>query len=160
MRCPPQCGMKKQPEAVEAIQLITDHVESTDYETIWHFYLGGEPREWKEVWRFSPIQKMAASAKPKDENHHQIPKHYLNWEKVFAEEEFDRLPLFRKWDYKIKLKEDAKPYSATKPYPLSRTELNAQEQFLDENLRIGHIRPSKSEWAAPLFFVTKKNRKL
>jgi hypothetical protein len=158
--CPPQCGMKKQLEAVEAIRSITDHIESTDYETIQHFYLGGEPQEWEEAWRFSPAQKMAASAKPKDENHRQILKHYLKWEKVFAEEEFNRLPPFRKWDHEIKLKEGAKPYSATKPYPISKIELNAQERFLDENLRTGRIRPSKLEWAAPLFFITKKNGKL
>ena len=38
--------------------------------------------------------------------------------------------------------------------------MEACQKFLDENLAKGYIRPSKSPWAAPFFFVTKKDGSL
>ena len=41
--------------------------------------------------------------------------------------------------------------------PIKQKELN---DFLEENLSSGHIRPSKSPMASPVFFVKKKDGKL
>ena len=45
-------------------------------------------------------------------------------------------------------------------YPLSPEERKATEDFLDENLTSGKIRPSNSPQAFPFFFVKKKDRGL
>ena len=44
-----------------------------------------------------------------------------------------------------------------KVYPLSPDERRATEDFLDENLASGKIRPSNSPQALPFFFVKKKD---
>jgi len=78
---------------------------------------------------------------------------------VFAKEDFDILPEHRKWDHAIELIPGTEPKSS-KVYPLSpleQTELNA---FLEENLRTGRIRSSKSPIAAPVFFIKKKDGSL
>jgi len=42
-------------------------------------------------------------------------------------------------------------------YPLSLLEQAELDAFLEENLRTGRIRPSKSSIAAPVFFIKKKD---
>ena len=44
-----------------------------------------------------------------------------------------------------------------KIYPLSLEEQRQLDEFLDENLKTGQIRPSKSPMASPFFFVKKKD---
>ena len=46
-----------------------------------------------------------------------------------------------------------------KVYPLLREERGEVYKFIDEQLRKGYIRPSKSSQMAPVFFVGKKDRK-
>ena len=43
---------------------------------------------------------------------------------------------------------------------MSQTEVQALREFLDENLRIGFIRPSKAGHGAPILFVKKKDGSL
>ena len=45
-------------------------------------------------------------------------------------------------------------------YPLSTREQEELDKFLDEHLKTGRIRPSKSPCAAPFFFVKKKDGSL
>ena len=47
-----------------------------------------------------------------------------------------------------------------KIYPLSQTGDKALCNFLTEQLKKGYIRPSKSQYASPFFFIDKKDRKL
>ncbi|SJL18615.1 uncharacterized protein ARMOST_22212 [Armillaria ostoyae] len=47
-----------------------------------------------------------------------------------------------------------------KVYPLNRDEQDQLDKFLDENLDSGRIRPSKSLFASPFFFVKKKDGSL
>ena len=47
-----------------------------------------------------------------------------------------------------------------KVYPLSSEEQKELDAFLEENLRSGRIRSSKSPMASPFFFVKKKDGKL
>ena len=47
-----------------------------------------------------------------------------------------------------------------KIYPLNPQEVDACREFIEENLKTGRIRPSKSPQASPFFFVKKKDGKL
>ena len=44
-----------------------------------------------------------------------------------------------------------------KPYHLTMAEEKELKTFIDENLKKGYIRPSKSPMASPFFFVGKKD---
>ena len=46
-----------------------------------------------------------------------------------------------------------------KVYPLSREEREEVQEFIEEQLRKGYIRPSKSLQIVPVFFVGKKDGK-
>ena len=46
-----------------------------------------------------------------------------------------------------------------KVYPLSREEREEVYEFIQEQLRKGYIRPSKSPQTVPVFFVGKKDSK-
>jgi len=81
------------------------------------------------------------------------------FESVFAKEYFDILPEHRQWDHAIKLIPGLEPKSS-KVYPLSLVEQKELNSFLEENLRTGRIRPSKSPMAAPVFFIKKKDGSL
>lgn len=59
----------------------------------------------------------------------------------------------------IELIDRAKPF-CRKVYSMSIKEQEALDEFLEENLKTGHIRQSKSPWGTPFFFVKKKNGKL
>ena len=52
---------------------------------------------------------------------------------------------------------EPKPDLDCKIYPLSRDEQDQLSIFLDEQLRTGRIRPSKSPMASPFFFIRKKD---
>lgn len=88
-----------------------------------------------------------------------VPKEYHEYLSVFNKEEADRFPSERHWDHAIELKEDFKPKSF-KSYPIPPSEEKALKDFVDENLKRGYIRPSKSPMASPFFFVGKKDGKL
>ena len=78
---------------------------------------------------------------------------------MFSKESFDELPEWKQWDHVIDLKPESRPFS-TKVYPMSQIEQKELNDFLEENLSSGRIRPSKSPMASPVFFVKKKDGKL
>ncbi|KAL7281156.1 hypothetical protein ACG7TL_004464 [Trametes sanguinea] len=88
-----------------------------------------------------------------------VPTHYRDFADVFSEATFDELPEHRPYDHVIELTPGAQLYSG-KLYPMSREQQAALDEFLEENLRTGRIRPSKSPWGAPFFFVKKKDGRL
>ena len=88
-----------------------------------------------------------------------IPEPYLGFRDVFSKESFDKLPERKQWDHAIDLVPGSKPFS-TKVYQISLVEQKELDDFLDENLSSGRIRPSKSPMASPVFFVKKKDGKL
>lgn len=88
-----------------------------------------------------------------------VPAHYQDFAEVFAKQEFDALPQRRPWDHVIELTPGAKPIDC-KIYPLNLEEQKMLDDFLEENLRSGRIRPSKSPMASPFFFVKKKDGSL
>ena len=56
----------------------------------------------------------------------------------------------------IELTPGSKPVDC-KVYPLNLDEQKALDEFLEENLKSGRIRPSNSPMASPFFFVKKKD---
>lgn len=88
-----------------------------------------------------------------------VPEQYRTFTDVFTEDMFQHLPEHRSWDHAIELVADAQPY-AGKVYSMTLDEQKALDQFLEDNLKTGRIRPSKSPWGAPFFFVKKKDGKL
>jgi len=88
-----------------------------------------------------------------------LPDCVKGFELVFTKEDFDILPEHRQWDHAIELVPGLEPKSS-KVYSLSSVEQKELDSFLEENLRTGRIRPSKSPMAAPVFFIKKKDGSL
>ena len=87
-----------------------------------------------------------------------LPDQYRKYEVVFSETDIP-LPEHRgRLDHEIKLVEGFKPKKGS-IYPLSPKEREELNEFLDENLACGKIRPLVSPQAAPVFFVAKKDGK-
>lgn len=95
-------------------------------------------------------------SKPTKTFEEMVPVQYRDFAKVFSEEESHRLPEHKSWDHTIELIPEAKGWRA-KVYPLGKNEQEELDKFLDENLKKGYIRPSKSPMASPFFFVKKKD---
>ena len=85
-----------------------------------------------------------------------VPQKFHKWLKVFGKVESERMPTRKIWDHAIDLKEEFKA-SKARVYPLSRNEREEVQQFIQDHLRKGYIRPSKSPQTSPVFFVRKKN---
>jgi transposase InsO family protein len=88
-----------------------------------------------------------------------VPSYLRDFEEVFSKTSFDSLPERKRWDHAIELIPQAVARSC-KVYPLSRDEQGQLDEFLEENLRTGRIRPSKSPMASPVFFIKKKDGSL
>ena len=88
-----------------------------------------------------------------------LPAYIMEFQSVFAKEDFDILLEHRKWDHAIELIPGAEPKSS-KVYLLSPLEQAELDTFLEENLCTEQIRPSKSPIAAPVFFIKKKDGSL
>jgi hypothetical protein len=89
-----------------------------------------------------------------------LPNEYQEFARLFSDEAADRFPPAREWDHAIDLKPGAPDALDCKVYPMTRDEDTALEKFLDEMVGKGYIRPSKSPYASPFFFVKKKDGKL
>jgi len=85
-----------------------------------------------------------------------VPKRFLKWRKVFGKMESEKMPTRKIWDHAIDLKETFKPRKR-RIYPLSKNEREEVQNFINNQLKKGYIRPSKSPQMSPVFFVGKKN---
>jgi len=85
-----------------------------------------------------------------------VPQKFHKWLKVFGKVESERMPTRKVWDHAIDLKEEFKA-SKARVYPLSRNEREEVQQFIQDHLQKGYIRPSKSLQTSPVFFVGKKD---
>jgi hypothetical protein len=86
-----------------------------------------------------------------------LPEEYKEFAQLFNDEAADRFPPSREWDHAIDLKPGAPDAMDCKVYPMTRGEDTALEKFLDEMVAKGYIRPSKSPYASPFFFMKKKD---
>ena len=89
-----------------------------------------------------------------------IPPEYQRHAKVFSETAAQRFPPSRPWDHAIELKEGAPKAIDCKIYPITAGEDEKLREFIEEQRAKGYIRPSKSPYASPFFFVKKKDGKL
>ena len=89
-----------------------------------------------------------------------LPTPYQRHAHVFSEQEAQRFPGPRIWDHAIELKPDAPPTLPGKVYALTQDEQKALQEFIKEHVQKGYIRPSKSPYAAPFFFIKKKDGRL
>jgi transposase InsO family protein len=165
-----RCRLGPTPLLTEEEELaeVSEEVEGCGEEGIEH----GD-RVFATVLRPEPVsinatatisQRLAAAAahdqdrKAKDFRD-QVPSHLHDYEDVFSKSSFDVLPDHKKWDHAIELIPQAVPRSC-KVYPLSLDEQKELDMFLEENLRTGRIRHSKSPMASPVFFIKKKDGSL
>lgn len=88
-----------------------------------------------------------------------VPSKYHKYLNLFSKAALDRLPQHKPYDYAINLIDNPK-MSQSKCYPLSPAEQKELDKFIDKNLKKGYIRPSKSPYSSPFFFVWKKDSTL
>ena len=88
-----------------------------------------------------------------------LPPELEEFKDVFSEASADKLPPHRPYDCQINLVENAKLFYGP-IYPLTDEESNILEKYIEENLKKGFIRKSKSPAGAPILFVPKKNGEL
>jgi len=86
-----------------------------------------------------------------------VPKQYWDYGTVFSKKKSERMPTRKSYDHAIEFIEGAQLPKPAKVYPLSPLEKEALNTWIDEELRKGYIRKSKSPIAAPVFFVKKKD---
>jgi len=88
-----------------------------------------------------------------------VPAEYHEFLPLFKKAIAEVLPPHRSYDHKIPLKEGFTPPFGPL-YSLSKPELQALRQWIDENLSKGFIRASSSPAGAPILFVKKKDGSL
>jgi len=85
-----------------------------------------------------------------------IPEHFHEFLHLFEKAKADELPPHRPYDHTIPLKEGSTPpYGPL--YTMTRNELLAMKEFIEENLPKGFIRHSSSPAGAPCLFVKKSD---
>jgi len=85
-----------------------------------------------------------------------VPKKFHRWLKVFWKVELEWMPVRKVWDHTIDLKEEFKA-SKARVYPLSRNKREEVQKFVNDHLKKGYIRPTKSQQISLVFFVEKKD---
>ncbi len=89
-----------------------------------------------------------------------LPKEYAKHDKVFSEEQSQRLPKHTIWDHTIELLPGAPTTMPGQLLPLNQKEIEEVHKFVQEHLARGTIRESWSPYTANFFFVKKKDGKL
>jgi len=145
MRCLPLCGrigQKKQERKVEREKrIVTLEEEKIVKWTIDDKEDWGKKEEIEEDHR--KIEEL-------------VPRKFFKWRKVFGKVE-SKIMLTRKTlDHNIDLKEMFKLWKG-RIYSLFKDEKEEVQKFVDNQLRKGYIRPSKSPQTSPVFFVGKKD---
>jgi hypothetical protein len=88
-----------------------------------------------------------------------LPKYYYEFLLVFDQQEANKLPLYREYNYKIEFL-PGKLLPAGPLYNISEDKLLVLRKFLEENLSKGFIRASLSLVASPVLFAKKPSRGL
>lgn len=103
----------------------------------------------EEVWL--PVDRNDTE-EPTDLHH--LPPEVASFHDFFSSKNSKILPSSNAYDHAIDLVPGAHvPYGPI--YPLSQKELQVLRQYIDENVKNGRIRPSKSPAGAPILFVPK-----
>jgi len=145
MRCPLLCGRNTKLEKGQKAKK-EKRVVMLEEEKIVRWAM-----EDKEDWRRD--EEVEVDYKKIEE---MVPKRFLKWKKVFGKVELKRMPTRKIWDHAIDLKETFKLQKG-RIYPLSKNKREEVQNFVNDQLRKGYIRLSKSPQTLPVFFVGKKN---
>ena len=143
-RCPPLCGrvkVKEEDKKKRGKRIVTLEEEKIVRWVINDKEDWGREEEIKEDHR--KIEEM-------------VPRKFLKWKKVFGKVESERMLTRKVWDYTIDLKETFKSQKE-RIYPLFTNEREKVQNFVEDQLRKGYIRLSKSPQMSPVFFVGKKD---
>jgi hypothetical protein len=160
-RCPPEClpildigSIDFDPKKVEYphSQLTVERILMVDLQPVMNIRARGTIS--------TELAHQATREVKKKSFNEQIPSYLHEFRDVFDKKDFDELPPKRPWDHAIELIPGKELRLDCKIYPLSRTEQEELDKFLEENLRTGRIRPSKSPMASPFFFIKKKDGSL
>jgi len=93
----------------------------------------------------------------KEEN---LPEYIQPFIHLFNKIKFEKLPERHEWDHEINLTDEVPRELNTKAYAMTLKEEKALNQWLDEQLKAGLIVKSKSQYAAPCFYIPKKDGSL
>jgi len=86
-----------------------------------------------------------------------VPSKFHKWLKVFGKVKSKRMLVRKIWDHAIDFKDKFAP-SKARVYLLFQNERDEVQKFVEDHLRKGYIRSSKSQQTSPVFFVRKKDR--
>jgi len=89
-----------------------------------------------------------------------LPKYIWPFTHLFNKKIFEKLQEWREWNHKINLTEKTPKELNTKAYIITIKEEEVLNQWLDEQLKAGLIVESKSRYAAPCFYISKKGSSL
>jgi len=131
-------------------------MEYEEGDRVWAVSIPPEPKYIRATASVSQrlAEAFQKNSTPRDYANH-IPPHLRDFDSVFSKDSFDDLPESKPWDHAIELIPEANASKGCKVYPLSVSEQKELDAFLKENLDSGHICPSKSPMASPVFFVKK-----
>ena len=97
--------------------------------------------------------------KPKEKTSEElVPKEYHRFLEVFSKKESKCMSLWKPWDHRIDLKDTFK-LKKGHIIPLSPAEQEEVMVFLEDQLKKGYIRPSKSPQTSLVSFIPKKDGK-
>ena len=88
-----------------------------------------------------------------------IPREYWEFMDIFCKHRAKTLLGHRPYDLSIQIEEGSSPPLGP-IYSLSALELQTLREFIEENTKVGTIRPSNSPCGAPVLFVKKKDGSL
>ena len=91
-----------------------------------------------------------------DEELSKPPPVYEEYKRLFGDPQDIDLQPHQPWDHEIKLKEGKEPTSQP-IYPMSAERLQKVKEYIEDNLRKGHIRQSTSPAGYPILFAEKKD---
>ena len=97
---------------------------------------------------------------PDKTNPEDLPKYIRPFTHLFNKNKFEKLPERHEWDHEINLMEEALRELNAKAYAMTLKEEEALNQWLDKQLKVGLIVESKSRYAAPCFYIPKKDGSL
>src|SRR6266702_6533061 len=154
-KCQPVVILSIKPEEAQIATTILMEEE-------WEEVVQKEEEPYAMLHKTTTASKLAQKAMDKTERtfEQMVPEEYRRHARTFNEKESHRFPPAQPWDHVIELLLDAPKAFDCKIYPMTRGEEDSLQEFIKEQLEKGYIRPSKSPYVSPFFFIKKKDGKL
>jgi len=100
------------------------------------------------------------SKEPDKTNPEDLPDYIQPFTYLFNKKKFKKLLERQEWDHEINLMDEAPKELNTKAYTMTLKEEEVLNQWLDKQLKADFIVESKSRYAAPCFYIPKKDGSL